>query len=94
MYRTIISKVKIAKNFPRTRVTLVIGLVFKISIVPERNSSANVFIVIAGIRKINIHGAREKKLVRSANPAFKILKSSSNTHRNNPFINKNIPIVK
>tara|TARA_B110000008_G_scaffold127080_1_gene129663 strand:+ start:3111 stop:3401 length:291 start_codon:yes stop_codon:yes gene_type:complete len=70
------------------------GSVFKISIVPKLNSSANVFIVIAGIKNNKTHGANRKKLFISAKPAFNMLKSSLKTHKNNPLISKKIPITK
>ena len=50
--------------------------------------------VIAGIKNKNTQGAKKKNEVKSAKPAFKILKSPLKTHKNKPFINKKTPITK
>jgi len=50
--------------------------------------------VIAGIRKIKIHGASRKKGARSAKPELGILKAPSKTQRNNPQTTRNKPITK
>ena len=50
--------------------------------------------VIAGIKNKNTQGAKKKNEVKSAKPAFKILKSPLKTHRNKPFNNKKTPITK
>lgn len=83
-----------AQNFPNTICQLLIGLVCKISIVPLLDSSAKHFIVIAGINNRNNHGAKEKKDLISAKPAFKILNSPLKTHKNRPFDTRKTPITK
>ena len=82
------------KNFPLTISQMDIGLVIKSSIVPCFFSSEKLLMVTAGIRKINIQGDKVKNGVKSAKPLFKILKSPSNTQRNNPLSNKKMAITK
>jgi hypothetical protein len=50
--------------------------------------------VIAGIRKVKIHGARLKKGFTSAKPLSRILYSPEKTNKNNPQTIRNIPITK
>ena len=56
---------RIAKNFPSTKVFVVIGFVNKISIVPVLNSSEKLFIVNTEVKIIINHGAALKKSERS-----------------------------
>jgi len=62
--------------------------------VPLLNSSAKLFIVIAGIKNINTQGVRKKNGFKSAKPAFKMLKSPLKINKNNPLINKKTPMTK
>jgi hypothetical protein len=50
--------------------------------------------VIAGIKKVKIQGAKEKNEFKSANPAFKILKASLKINKNKPLTSKKTPITK
>ena len=70
------------------------GFVLRISMVPVRSSSEKDRMVMAGIKKTKNQGLKLKKAVRSANPAFKMLYSSSKTHKNKPLINKKTAITK
>ena len=83
-------KIKAPKNFPKTISVTDRGLVNNNSIVPSFNSSEKLFMVVAGIRNNKIQGANVKNGLKSAKPPFKILNSPSKTHKNKPFINKNI----
>ena len=83
-----------AQNFPKTICQSEIGFVFNSSMVPVLNSSAKLFMVIAGIKKRKTQGAKQKNGVISAKPAFKILKSSSKINKNKPLISKKTPITK
>ena len=74
-----------AQNLPKTICQSEIGFVFKSSMVPLLNSSAKLFMVMAGIKNRKTQGAKKKKEFKSAKPAFKILKSSLKIHRNKPF---------
>ena len=65
-----------AKNSPDTICHSEIGFVFKSSIVQLLYSSAKLFMVIAGIKKIKTPRTKKKNEFQSAKPAFKILKSS------------------
>lgn len=87
-------KTRAAKYLPKMICQMLIGFVFKISMVPTLYSSANMRMVMAGIRKMKIHGAKKKKPFKSANPVFRILKSPSKTQRNKPFKTKNTAITK
>lgn len=57
-----------AKYFPKTICHVVKGLVFKVSKVPDLNSSEKLLMPKAGIKKIKIHGARSKKEASVAYP--------------------------
>ena len=81
-----------AKYFPDTICQLPRGLVFKISKVPDLNSSAKLRIPNAGIKNIKTHGARSKKELSVAYPKSKRLLSFK-TKRYNAFTNKNKIIV-
>ena len=62
--------------------------------VPLLNSSAKLFIVIAGIKNINTQGVRKKNEFKSAKPAFRMLKSSLKRNKNKPLSNKKTPMTK
>ncbi len=72
----------------------VIGFVFNISIVPDLNSSEKLRMVMAGTKNKKNQGAIKKKLFKSAKPAFRILKSPLNTHKNSPLTTKKTAITK
>lgn len=82
----------IATYLPNTICQLVIGLVCNVSKVPVLNSSAKLRMARAGIKKINIHGAKSKNELRVAYPKSKILLSFS-TKRYNAFTIRNKIIV-
>ena len=87
-------KINAPKNLPLTISQRLRGLVKSISNVPCFFSSEKLFIVTAGIRKISIHGANLKNGLISAYPEFKMLKSPSKTHKNNPFSKRKMAITK
>ena len=87
-------KSKAAKNLPLTIAAIDNGFVNRSSKVPCFLSSEKLRMVTAGIRKIKIQGAKVKNGLKSANPLFKILKSPSKTHRNNPLRIKKMAITK
>ena len=86
-------KINAPKNLPLTISQRLRGLVKSISNVPCFFSSEKLFMVTAGIRKISIQGANLKNGLISAYPEFKMLKSPSKTHKNNPFINRKTRIT-
>ena len=69
--------------FPKIICQRVKGFVNNNSRVPERLSSEKLLIHNAGIKNINSHGLKTKKLFKSAKPAFSKLKSESKNQRNN-----------
>lgn len=81
-----------AKYFPRTICHFEIGLVCKVSNVPDLNSSAKLRMDKAGIKKIKIHGAKSKNEISVAYPKSKILLSFK-TKRYSAFITKNKMMV-
>lgn len=88
------TNIREAQNLPKTICQSEIGFVFNSSIVPVLNSSAKLFIVIAGIKKRKTQGAKKNNGFKSAKPAFKMLKSSLKINKNKPLINKKTPITK
>src|SRR5690554_1225941 len=70
-----------------------IGLVSKSSIVPFFFSSANIFIVIAGIRNKNTQGANIKSPSIPAKPKSKTLNPIGKTHRKSPITARKTIIV-
>ena len=92
----IILKTEIIKqpiNFPRTNSIFFIGFENRISIVPVFSSLLKLFMQIAGNRKINIIGDREKKVFKSAKPAFNKLNWLSNTHVNRVAVVRKTVII-
>ena len=82
------------KNFPPTISQMLNGLVKSNSNVPCFISSAKLFIVTAGIRKIKIQGEIVKNGLKSAKPESKILYSPLKIHKNNPLRIRKIVITK
>ena len=69
------------------------GFENRISIVPVFSSLLKLFMQIAGNRKINIIGDREKKVFKSAKPAFNKLNWLSNTHVNRVAVVRKTVII-
>ena len=84
-----ITKTSAAKYFPKMICVSEIGLVVINSMVPLFFSSANERIVIAGIKNINIQGAKLKKESSVAYPSSRILVSGK-TQANKPLATKKI----
>lgn len=77
------------KYFAKTICISDTGCVNRISIVPLRCSSANIFIVTAGIRKRNTHGAIMNNGSMLENPLSIILKSApGKIHMINPNVSR------
>jgi hypothetical protein len=75
------------RYFP-TKIDLVeIGRLFKISYVPCLYSSEKLRMVIAGIKRIKIHGAKSKYTCKLVYPKSNTLKLGS-TNNNSPFTSK------
>ena len=76
-----------APYLPSTICVSVTGRVVMNSMVPLLFSSAKLRMVMAGIRNINIHGAKLKNASSVANPSSRIF-VSGNTHAKSPFATK------
>ena len=66
-----ITKSQVAINLLKTIFHKATGKVINNSIVPRRFSSDQLFIVTAGMKKINTHGMKLKKVVKSATQELK-----------------------
>ena len=89
-----ITKIKAPRYFPNIRLMIDKGLVSKSSMVPSFFSSEKLFMVMAGIKKIKIHGAILKNGFMFAKPLSKMLYSPVKTNKNKPLTTKNIPITR
>ncbi len=91
--KTVITKSIAPMYFPKIICQRAKGLVSNSSRVPVRLSSEKLLIHNAGIKNINSHGLKTKKLFKSAKPELNKLKSVSKNQRNNVVTVMKAPII-